>query len=377
MQGTATIDSVAHGGYGVCRFRDRVCFVSGALPGDKVALRVDREQRGIQWATLLEVIEPSADRIDVAEPIHGGNSWITFAYPAQAEWKCRIVEDSLVRIGGIEIECTFIEEEGLRTGYRTRATIQCDGQSVGFYQRSSHDIIDIESCSLLHPRANDALQTLRELKPRIAVDITVHPEEDIVLAWTGKEDGRIAKHFPNYNSLKDNRPRASFMFDNIPIVNGCFSQSSLLLNRMLRQAVHERIGDAESLLDLYCGSGNFSLPFSSDVTGLDHAQAAIGAAAAAGRGAYRTANEDAMADAIASRAWDCIILDPPRQGAKKLAGHLARSQADRIVYVSCDPATLARDVKKLTRGGWSVTDCAVVDMFPNTPHIETICTLTR
>ena len=92
---------------------------------------------------------------------------------------------------------------------------------------------------------------------------------------------------------------------------------------------------------------------------------------------YRVGNEASMCALIQERAWDAIVLDPPRIGAQKAAGALAKSRCGRIVYVSCDPATLARDSRELAAAGWKLQRVTVVDMFPNTPHIETVCLFVR
>ena len=159
----------------------------------------------------------------------------------------------------------------------------------------------------------------------------------------------------------------------MPVVNGAFAQASLLLNRLLMHTVDEYVGGADSLFDAYCGSGNLSLPLAGRmrVAGMDHHRPAIAAAAALDAGAYRVGGEPDMARAIAGESWGAVLLDPPRQGAKAIAPALAAAPADRIVYVSCDPATLARDARALIAEGWRPAACTVIDLFPDTPHIET------
>ncbi|MBN2308043.1 MAG: methyltransferase, partial [Candidatus Hydrogenedentes bacterium] len=185
--------------------------------------------------------------------------------------------------------------------------------------------------------------------------------------------------FPLAGTRDDTMKRASFTFDGIPIVNGTFSQSSLLLNRLLVRTVHAMTAGADAVLDLYCGNGNLSLGLASakEVLGLDHNRAAVHRAAAVGRGVYRAGKERAFCEALASRRWDAVILDPPRTGAKPIAPALAKADAAAIVYVSCDPATLARDVKTLAASGWRIDKATALDLFPHTPHVETVCRLVR
>ena len=157
-----------------------------------------------------------------------------------------------------------------------------------------------------------------------------------------------------------------------------------LLNRLLIAAVEEFAGKPESVLDLYCGNGNLSLGMAAQcrVVGMDHNRDAARAARktkieGAEKHDYRKGGEDKMTALIASGEFETILLDPPRAGAKLLAPALAACQARQIVYVSCDPATLARDVKVMAAQGWSIVRAAALDMFPNTPHVETVCLLRR
>jgi 23S rRNA (uracil1939-C5)-methyltransferase len=160
----------------------------------------------------------------------------------------------------------------------------------------------------------------------------------------------------------------------VPIVCGGFSQASLLLNRVLRDCVRPAIGNPESVLDLYCGNGNFSLDLAgrARVLGLDHHAPSIAAAQATGAGEYAVGDEFAFVRAAARESWDVIVLDPPREGAKAIVSALAQSRTRRIVYVSCDPATLARDAKSLFSAGWALASLTAVDMFPHTAHIECV-----
>jgi 23S rRNA (uracil1939-C5)-methyltransferase len=266
----------------------------------------------------------------------------------------------------------------MRLGYRTRAEFHVKGDRIGYYALGTHDVVDLRACPLSHARLNDALARLRTCRPQESIDITVNPEGDDVLVWTRRADPRVLEAFPAAQHLKSREPRAQFIIDGVPVVNGCFSQSSLLLNRMLVATVHGYVLGGQ-VLDLYCGSGNLSLtlPPNAQVTGLDHNRAAVAAAFAQDRGDYQAGDADTMAGAVAYRAWDVIMLDPPRSGAKELTPALASATAGRLIYVSCDPATLARDCRALVDAGWAMHACNVLDMFPHTPHVECVCVLQR
>lgn len=380
---TIEITSVGHGGAGIGRLDGQVCFVPYGLPGDHLEIKITRATKKMLWGELVNVITPSPDRVEPNFPDwrrSGVSTWLHFAYPAQAEWKRRIVNDCLQRIAGLSIpELEWREDANLRTGYRTRAEFHGDGKVFGFYALGSHDIVDTPQCPLCHPAMNRALARLRELELKGSVTVTINPEGDDVLVWTNFNNRKLRDRFPQSGTPDDERPPAVFDFDGVPIVNGGFSQSSLLLNRMLVATVKEFVGTPNTVLDLYCGNGNLSLglPKKIEVTGLDHNKIAVKAASWKGRGTYQAGQENKMIKKIEENAWECIVLDPPRAGAKPLVPALAKSKAETIVYVSCDPATLARDLKGLSDGGWKLDRVRALDLFPNTPHVETVCRLTR
>ncbi len=223
---------------------------------------------------------------------------------------------------------------------------------------------------------------MRQLQLKGTVTVTVNPESDEVLVWTKFTQRRLKDRFPLANTPKDEGKRAFFYFDDVPIVNGTFSQSSLLLNRLLVDEVRQLAGSPSMLLDLYCGSGNLSLGYVGrvPVTGVDQNKVAVKSAQHAARRGdanYRAGDEALMRQLLEQGDWDTIVLDPPRTGAKAVMTALANSSARAIVYVSCDPATLARDLGMLAESGWRFDRGAVIDMFPHTPHIETAVRLER
>jgi 23S rRNA (uracil1939-C5)-methyltransferase len=353
------------------------CFVSGALPGETVRVRIYRRTNNALWANLQEVISPSPCRVTSAacagQPCAEACGWHDFAYPAQGEWKQRIVQETIRRIGNIKVETAFVENPALRNGYRTRAVFHGNGSTIGYYVPRTHDVIALEACPLAHPKLNNALKLLHPLGLRGNIHVTVNPEGEEILISISEPTAPLRELFPLTDSF-NSRTRHQFLFDGVPIVNGTFSQASLLLNRMLRRETDRRIGTAASLLDLYCGNGNLSLHHTDKrkVVGVDHAGASISAANELSPGVYKRGDEQAMTRLIQECAWEVILLDPPRTGANALVPSLVAARTKRIVYVSCNPATFARDASGLASGGWRLTSVAALDMFPHTPHVETI-----
>ncbi|NUM54985.1 MAG: class I SAM-dependent RNA methyltransferase [Candidatus Hydrogenedentes bacterium] len=378
---TLEITSLAHGGYGVGRVDGQVWFVAYGLPGDRVNVTETRRSKGVVWGRIEAIESPSPLRTAPMCPVFGtcgACTWLHFAYPAQLEWKERIVLDTLKRLGGVvPQEFARVEDADLRLGYRTRAEFHGDGWRRGFYAEGSHDIVDITQCPLCHPKLNEALARLREASVPGTVEVTINPEGEDVLFWTAKPNRRLSKVFPEAQSFASDDERSTFFFDGAPVVNGTFSQSSLLLNRTLRKQVHDALAGAGSVLDLFCGTGNFTLGLDAEVVGVDHNRASVGAAQAIGTHDYRVGSTADINRAIGEKSWDAIVLDPPRTGARDIVQRLAECGAGNIVYVSCDPATLARDAKALVTSGWTMQRAAIVDMFPHTAHIETVGVFAR
>ncbi|MBI5093365.1 MAG: class I SAM-dependent RNA methyltransferase [Candidatus Hydrogenedentes bacterium] len=382
-QFTIEISSLAHGGHGVGRIDGQVCFVPYALPGDTARIHITRRAKGVLGAAIDEIVSPAPARAVEQRcakfGVCGACTWLHFAYPAQAEWKQRIVRDSLNRLAQLDCDVHWVENSELRLGYRTRAEFHASKTSRGFYALGTHDVVDIESCPLCHDHLNSALEKLRALPLDESVEIVVNPEGPEVLVWSRVPNAALRAMFPTAQSPKDRASRAGFLFDGALVVNGGFSQSSLLLNRLLVAEVRAAVADASRILDLYCGSGNFTatLPESTTVFGLDHNRSAIAAAYAIRPGQYRSGDESMFIETLRAEPWDVVILDPPRAGALSIVPALAESKTGRIVYVSCDPATLARDLKKLAAHSWRIAKLTAVDMFPNTAHVETVCVLVR
>lgn len=376
------ITGLAHGGYGVCRIGGQVCFVPYALPGDRARVAVERESKGVLWGRVDSLIAPSIHRTDTPCGVFGvcgACTWLHFRYPAQAEWKRRTVADCLERIGAIQIEVGWVEDPERRLEYRTRAEFHREQGRSGFYRLGSREVVDVAACPLCHPRLNAAFERLRRAPIDGSVEIVVNPDGEDVLVWSSPHDTALRDIFPNIQSRANAFPRQSFVFDGVPIVNGTFCQSSLLLNRLLVRCVRERVGPVDRVLDLYCGNGNLSLglPDECRVVGMDHNRAAVEAAASVGRGEYRIGAEMDFVNLLRREKWDVVVLDPPRTGAKAIGPALAACSADRIVYVSCDPATLARDLRHLAKHGWRVFEVTAIDLFPHTAHIEAVCVLER
>lgn len=377
-----TITRLAHGGDGVGEIDGKICFVPYGLPGDTLEVKLLQNKKTFCRGRIVKIITPSPDRIPVDCPVYGtcgGCSWFHLDYPAQLQWKQKIVATAFEKLAKVDVEVAGLEDPTFRTGYRTRATFKGHEGEWGFYATESHDVVDIDACPLCHPNMNAALQRLKKTPIGGEVEVLVNPEGEEVFLWTEEPSEELRADFPAAQSLEDGDARVQFMYDGIPVVNGTFNQSSLQLNRVLVNHVQSFLQDAESILDLYCGSGNMTLALSDKalVVGLDKNGPAIQAADHTGRGEFHIGSDKAFPDFINRQHWDAIVLDPPRVGAKHSMEILQKADTDRIIYISCDPATLARDAAVILRGDWTINSVTAIDIFPNTNHIETVCVFDR
>ena len=388
------------GGEGVARLPDgKVAFVPGAARGDVLEVRLTKETPRSARAQIARILSPSPYRCEPgcpAYPLCGGCSFRHITYEEELRAKLMRVNDALRRIGGISACAGEILATGQTDGYRNKAVFHSDGKSRGFYARRSHDIVHIDRCPLLKEDINDALKKLP-------------PGGEIAL-----RSGRDGLG----GALEEELDGLVFGLSGFFQVN---VGAALLLYRKARE--YAAMSAGETLVDLYCGVGALTLFVgrdagralgveinpgaveaarenamrnglshiefvAADVAGLDAAaaMARLDAAAAAELDATAAAELDATAakarlDAAdvaaldcAARHPDCVVVDPPRKGLSLGAvKKILELSPKRIVYVSCDPATLARDLQALH--GYEVKEACAVDMFPRTANVECCCLL--
>jgi len=430
----AIIDKLAFGGNGVCRINGKVCFVPFSCPGDELRLAVTSEKRSYQVARIVELITPSAERVIPPCPIFGrcgGCSWQHIAYGQQLLAKQQILADALWRGARVAADCVRpVLAAPAQYGYRSRVQFKLTGSAerlrIGFYRSTSHQVEDAGlGCAVAQPLINATLAALRRVL-RTLPDVTAIPQISVdcaeggvlaVVSYTGRNQSALADFFREQRAelapltglfLNTGRKALHKVYGDdqltyrLPSVSpaaddcrlayqpGGFSQVNREQNLAMLELVR-RMGDfqpADHVLDLYCGNGNFSLPIASQVaavTGIEEYAGSI-AAAEANRAANNIANAEFIcADAAggvrellaAGRRFDTIILDPPRTGAAEAVPELCRLAPQRIIYVSCDPSTLARDCGQLAESGYTVRESVPLDMFPQTYHLESVTLLQK
>ncbi len=382
------IERLLPGGVGLAHAEGLTLFVSLAAPGDVLRVKIDRVQGKIAFASPVEILKPSSVRVE--PPCRyfgrcGGCDFQQLTYQAQLDAKVAIIRDCLHRIAKIEAPFDIqIHPSPKPWHYRARATWQFDRSTsqLGYFVRGSNDVCDVEYCAVLVPELQQALEQLRNEIP--ATQLPKHID-----AVVGDESISVA--VDNANIVGANAPVVSRRIGNETYyfsAEGFFQINHDLLEPLIAAA----IGDAKgkTAVDLYCGVGLFTLPLARRFARVIGIEANARATQFARRN-IGSAKRDDLEDVAVITArvgdWlqehapaagpvDFLLLDPPRTGCENrdIAGILALRPA-QIAYVSCDPATLARDLKKLIAADYALDSIAAFDMFPQTHHVETLARL--
>ncbi len=416
----AEIVDLTHDGQGVADVEGRRVFVAGTLPSERVVIAPRRARRRFQEAELLRIVAPAADRVEPPCEYFGrcgGCALQHLAYDAQVRFKQRAVAEAFARIGGVEPARWLAPITGPEWRYRRRARlgvkfVEAKGRVlVGFRERAAPYITDMAHCpvlvepmgSLIGELAEEIAQTsvarrlpqvetavgdgaaaivLRVLDAPRAEDRTrfegfgARHDVDVYLQSGGP--GTVAPLRPPARAL-DYRLED---FDvTLAFAPTDFIQINAAVNAQMVAAAIELAEPApgDRVLDLYCGLGNFSLPFARSAGEVLGVEGEAGLVARAVRNAAANGIDNArfLAADLAEEGWpfyrerwDLVVLDPPRTGAAAPAAQIARLKPRRVVYVSCHPATLARDAKVLVAAGYELAAARVLDMFPHTHHVE-------
>lgn len=378
------ISKVVNGGYGLARLNGLVYFIPFAYPGDILLIKPFLKQKNLVWGQIEEILKTSPHRIEKLCPQMGncgGCMWGMLNYEKQIEYKKRLLAENIEKfLKNTKISINIVYDENNKYHYRTRVIYHGDGRNLGFYKFHTKQIVDVSKCIITHRTIESIRKKIYPQKVKNDICITIDPNTNEYLIYPSN----IINNMPNNNKNKYNKSNSSsknyFLFDNIPIVNGSFSQNSLILNKMLRKKVQQIIQNDEKILDLYCGSGNFTIDLGKEkyVVGIDIDPIAIQKANEFSNYKYEVGDENLMSKYLYAENWDTVLLDPPRTGAKKLISYLKDAKKiKKIIYISCEPVTMCRDIQELNQKGWQIQNIIGVDMFPHTPHIESITILSK
>ena len=378
------IERILPGGMGLAHAGGKTVFVSLAAPGDRLRVRVDREQGNVLFASIEEIIVPSPARIEPPCPYFGrcgGCDFQQLTYEAQLTAKVEIIRDCLHRIARIEnLPDIVVTPSPDQWRYRMRATWQIDQErrEIGYYERGSRRVCDVADCAVLRPELEIKLEEVR------ATEWHQFPKGLQHLDVVAGENG--VSFSPAFAAFQTSEVSLTIGGEVYQYNAEAFFQiNPSLLAPLIEFALEDVAG--ERALDLYSGAGLFTLPLAR------HFQSvlAVEANPAAARFARRNLQQAGLSNVRVITAtvsdWfrsdsaapvDFILLDPPRAGAESaVIKGIVELEPAQISYVSCDPATLARDMRKLISGGYNVQSLRGFDLFPQTHHVETVVRLQR
>lgn len=386
MKATLKVESLVHGGEGIARHEGRVVFVRGAAPGDVVEAEVTGERR-FEHTRALRVVERGAAHVDAPCPIVdacGGCPLQRVSYAAQLAAKSALTAEALQSIGGFapgSYELAPIVASPLQLRYRRRAVMH----RGGFLQARSSAVTPVEECLLFEPLLQEMASLVREApEARLLAGVKSGAVE--VRGWSRKRSEKLLEHRIFRGVIADGAVLGDPVVTDAPLANGArlrsrpdtFAQANRAMVPLLQAEVLRAVGDAANVLELFCGSGTLTLPLlgkARTVTAIESAGPSLAllrkSADEAGLAVKLIAADAARAELPAS---EVVLLDPPRTGAAAVAEKLT---APRVVYVSCDAPTLARDAKLLAARGYRLVKAAPLDLFPQTAHFEIVATFER
>jgi 23S rRNA (uracil1939-C5)-methyltransferase len=426
------VESLDHEGRGVAHVDGKAIFIEGALPGERVEYSSYRRKPSYELATVGAIRRASSQRVTPDCPhfgVCGGCSMQHLEAGAQTAVKQRVLEDALWHVGRLRPESLFPPISGPAWGYRRRARLSVrlvpkkGGVLVGFHERRSSYVADMTTCKVLPPEVAALLPRLRELVTAMSIpdrlpqiEVAVADRQTVlvlrILEPLTAADEDLLRAFAERHGivfyLQTGGPDTAALFH--PVDSGPldyalpdfgvtlqfrptdFTQVNFGINRMLvRRAMgllEPRAG--ERIADMFCGLGNFTLPIASrgaTVVGVEGSRALVDRAHANAalngleqRTEFHVANLfEATAESLAALGpFEKMLIDPPREGAIALVKALAEPWPQRIVYVSCSPATLARDAAVLVHEqGYRLRGAGIGNMFPQTSHVESIALFER
>lgn len=392
------IDSVAFGGEGVAKADGFVIFVPDVISGERVRIRITDKKHSFAKAELLEILEASPDRISPLCPVYGlcgGCQYQHMTYEKSLALKKQQIQEVLERLGGIQTSeiLKSVRPSPAAFGYRNTITIHFWWNDLkyrtGYFARDNRTFIEISDCPIASSKINEAIRDIDPILKR-------YPDPKYIKMLVIKEGDNGVFFYPHYRKSIRFRTADQILFrlgefEFAYGLNSFFQVNSRMIPELVG-LVSEGLGEPEEgevLFDLYAGAGLFSIALSKkfkNIVGIELS-----------REATQLFNENLKRNGISHITTVCgdvtnetegvfannrgrvnsIVIDPPREGMKpEVARFLAEKKFKTIVYVSCDPATLARDLKIL-RGTYEIVSITPLDMFPQTKHVETVTVLRR
>ncbi len=382
------IEKIVPNGFGLAFAENLTVFVALAAKGDKVLVKIHQLKGKTAFAEIVEILEPSVDRIEPPCPYFGrcgGCDFQQMNYAAQLSAKAAIVADCLSRIGKIKLETDISVIPSPREfGYRGRAQWHVDtrARKIGYFQRNSHNVIDVEICPILTSEMQATLTDLRE-----TVEWESFWSNIVEIEAAAGAEGSVDVSIFSTEIIEPTEEISFFAAGNQYFYDATtfFQGNPFLIEELIAAALQGASGTGA--LDLYCGVGLFTLPLTKKfekVIGVEGNKQAVDFArknlsnASADNAKITCENIGYFLEENAGKLKniDFVLLDPPRAGAEKeIIEGIIKIKPAQISYVSCDPSTLARDLRVLCDNNYLIDSIVALDLFPQTHHVETVVRL--
>jgi 23S rRNA (uracil1939-C5)-methyltransferase len=385
-----TVEKLVYGGDGLGRVDGRVVLAPYVLPGERIRVQAEQEKPGLVRARALEVLEPSVERVAAPCPYFGrcgGCHYQHAPYEVQLAAKRAILEEALRRLGKLEppedIEVVAAEP----WGYRNRTQLHIEGRQIGYREARSHKIVAIDSCPISSPKLNETIASLNKMVryrrwPRFVRSLEIFTDEQHVQLNVVDTAQPVARRF--FDWCAEEIP--GMVMGSLDYAgrfrvssNAFFQINRFLVDRLVAAAVEGSQG--ETAVDLYAGVGLFALALADRFREVVAVESGSGAVRDLEFNAGRAGRANIRAEQTTTEAYlenltsapDLVLLDPPRAGlGKTVVARLGDLKPRAITLVSCDPTTLARDLTGLAAAGYRIQKITLIDLFPQTYHLETI-----
>ena len=384
------MEKLVYGGDGLARLDGRIVFAPFVLPGERIRARAEQEKPGLVRARMLEVIEAAPDRVTAPCPVFarcGGCHYQHAPYEFQVSAKRAILVEELRRLGKIEAPLEIRTFAAEPFGYRNRVQLAVEETRIGYREARSHKLWAVTECPVSSPKINHAIAALNRMArdnrwPKFMHALEIFTDEQQVQINVLETDRPVARRFFDWCAAEiegvvegaldyQGRFRVSS--------NSFFQVNRLLLDQLVEAALGDVSGDTAA--DLYAGVGLLSLPMARRFRAVTAVESGAGAvrdlqfnAERSGLSNLRALQQTAEEHLAAlTRPPDLVVVDPPRAGlGKAVVKRLAELKPRQLVIVACDPATLARDLAGLMASGYTIERMSLVDLFPQTYHLETV-----
>lgn len=386
------IDKLSHDFRGITKVNDKVTFVSNTLPDEVVDIRVTESKKNMNSAKVISYIEESNDRvIPKCEYCNlcGGCDIGYINYSRSLEYKCNIVTDIMKRYAGIFVTPSIVSDNNIY-GYRNKITLRVMNGKLSLVKEGTNELVNVSKCLLVNDKINLVIELLNNIDLSLVNEVVIRGNDEIMAIVYGKIDSDVL-----INTLRDSvtsivlNDKVIYGCDYITISVGTYSyaiypNSFFQVNTNMISELYDKVleyaGIGNRLLDLYCGAGTIGIYLSNNFDSVYGVE--VNSSAIYGANLNKEIND------VRNISFDCkkvsdineitadvIVVDPPRAGLDKITiKRLLNSTAERIVYVSCNPITLARDIN-LLKEKYELKDITLFDMFPNTKHVESVVLL--